>query len=141
MAGLPSFSLAELIVIRIAEGIRIIQPVVLTNIAYFQGWSHLNVPVISESIRKAICQGSKVDYFNSSTGEVVHTEVFVGPDELSTDEILRLVREPIELKIAAEKPETTFRFDQFGSISFYLPEFAMNPDSFEPQIETTIKNP
>jgi len=125
---------------RRAESIRIIQPVVLTNVAQLQGWNHLNVPVISESTRKAICRGSKVDYFNSSTGELVHTKVFVGPDELSTNEILRLIREPIELKIAAEKPEVVYRFDQFGSVSFYLPEFAMNPDAFEPQIEAEIEN-
>lgn len=125
---------------RCAESIHIIQPVVLTNIGHLQGWSHLDVPVISESTRKAICRGSKVDYFNASTGKLVHTKVFVGPDELSTKEILRLIREPIELKIAAEKPEVIYRFDQLGSVAFYLPEFAMNPDAFEPQIEADIEN-
>lgn len=116
---------------RIFERIGVMQPVVLTNIGTLDGFSHLDVPVIGEATRKAICRGSKVDFYKSAPLELVHTHVFVDQGALNTAEILRLLREPIELLIAAEKPETVYRYDQLGSVSFYMPEFAQRDSGFQ----------
>lgn len=117
---------------RVAQAIRVIQPVVLTNIGHLDGYSHRDVPVIGEATRKAICKGSKVDYYKSNPRELVHSHVFVDQDALNTTEILRLLREPIELLIAAEKPETVHRRDELGSVVFHMPEFATREGGFQP---------
>lgn len=50
---------------RASDNIRVIQPLVLTNIHHLEGLCLFDVPVIGEATRKAICSGSKVDYFRS----------------------------------------------------------------------------
>jgi hypothetical protein len=50
---------------RSAHGIKHVQPVVLTNCDHLNGWSFEGVPVIGEVTRKAICTGSRVEYFVS----------------------------------------------------------------------------
>lgn len=117
---------------RLSEAIRVIQPVVLTNIGHLDGYSHLDVPVIGEATRKAICKGSKVDYYRSASLELVHSHTFVDQSALTTAEILRLLREPIELLISAEKPETVYRYDKLGSVAFAMPEFAAKEGEFQP---------
>lgn len=125
---------------RIFERIRVLQPVVLTNIGTLDGFSYLDVPVIGEATRKAICRGSKVDFYKSASHELVHTHVFVDQSALNTAEILHLLREPIELLIAAEKPETVHRYDQLGSVSFYMPEFAERDDGFQwPEMDAVTR--
>lgn len=114
-----------------SEEIRVIQPVVLTNIHHLEGLSLFDVPVIGEATRKAICHGSKVDYFDSD-GQHVGTHVFVAPDQLDTKEILRLLKEPVELRIATERPETVYRAERLGGLELSLPEFLTVSDPFQP---------
>ncbi|MCF5858516.1 hypothetical protein [Aeromonas veronii] len=111
--------------------IRIIQPLVLTNIHHLEGLNLFDVPVIGEATRKAICRGSIVNYINSN-GQHLHTHVFVTPEQLDTKEILRLLKEPIELQIASERPLTVFREEQLGCLKFLLPEFSSTPKPFQP---------
>jgi hypothetical protein len=108
-----------------ATGIKFIQPVVLTNIDQLNGWIFEEVPVISEVTRKAICYGSKVDYFDAHTGAVKHTHHFVKKDELNTDTIQRLLKHSVELDISAELEDVTYRKLVVGDCCFFLPEFAV----------------
>lgn len=114
-----------------SDKIRIIQPLVLTNINHLEGFCSLDVPVIGEATRKAICRGSKVDYFRSN-GQHIHSHIFVAPDQLNTNEILRLLKEPVELHIASEKPETFYRRERLGNLELGLPEFQSVSHPFQP---------
>lgn len=118
--------------------IRIIQPLVLTNINHLDGLNLFDVPVIGEATRKAICEGSSVQYLNAN-GQHLHTHFFVKQDQLDTQEILRLLKEPIELRIASERPETLYRKEKLGHLELLLPEFLTNIDPFQPS-ELGVKN-
>lgn len=116
---------------RASAKINVIQPVVLTNIHHQEGASLFDVPVIGEATRKAICRGSIVDYFRSD-GQHVHSHVFTAPEQLDTKEILRLLKEPVELRIACETPETTYREVRLGGLELLMPEFHTVSDPFQP---------
>lgn len=126
---------------RASEEIHVIQPVVLTNIHHLEGLILFDVPVIGEATRKSICRGSAVDYITSD-GQKVHSHVFVAPDQLDTNEILRLLKEPVELLIAPERPETMYRVERLGGIEFSLPDFLTVSTPFQPpELETTTSLP
>jgi len=86
---------------QVAAGVRYIQPLVLTTLGMFDGWHFEGVPVIGEGGRKAITQGAKVDYTDSS-GRVVSTRWITKPEELSTERILWSLNNPLEMLIAPE---------------------------------------
>lgn len=116
---------------RVIEDIHVIQPVVLTNIHHLEGLSLFDVPVIAEATRKAICRGSVVDYIGTQ-GQQVHSHVFVPPEQLDTKVILRLLKEPVELRIASERPESVYREEQLGDLTFAIPEFVSISNPFQP---------
>ncbi|EPG0326993.1 hypothetical protein ACSWSC_000157 [Vibrio alginolyticus] len=116
---------------KVSSKVRVIQPVVLTNIYHMEGFSLFGVPVIGEATRKAICRGSVVDYYRAD-GHKIHSHVFIEPNQLDTKEILRLLREPVELLVASEKPETLYREERLGFLELSLPEFANVTDPFQP---------
>lgn len=53
------FALVSICGKRLAAQIKHVQPVVLTNVNHFDGWTFGDVPVIGEATRKAICRGGK----------------------------------------------------------------------------------
>lgn len=116
---------------RSASVIRYIQPVVLTNIHQLDGWRFNDVPVISEVTRKAICRGARVDYRDSHTGAVLHTHHFVSPENLTTESILQLMQQSIEMQIAAEGTETSHSVHDVGELRLLMPEFVMRSNSAE----------
>lgn len=74
---------------RIAESIKIIQPVVLTNADLYNGWEYAGVPVMAEVTRKAICEGSKVEYYDARNGSILHAHTFVKKDDLTTKKFFK----------------------------------------------------
>jgi hypothetical protein len=108
---------------RHAVRVKHIQPVVLTNVNHYDGWSFDDVPVIGEVTRKAICEGTKVEFFDAKSGEVIHAQDFVKREDLSTEEILRILRHPVELDIAAETTEVQHHTERVGDLTFLMPEF------------------
>jgi hypothetical protein len=111
-----------------AARVKHVQPVVLTNVHHFDGWTSDDVPVIGEVTRKAICEGAKVEYFDGNSGEVLHTHHFVKREDLTTGEILRLLGHPVELDVAAEGTEIQHRMERVGDLTFLIPEFAIRED-------------
>lgn len=121
----------------VAAEIRHIQPLVLTTVASFDGWSFEGVPVIGEAGRKAITEGVKVEYTHSS-GRVVSTRWITKPDELTTERILWTLNNPVELLIAPEGLDTFQRELRFRGFSVMIPEFDMRKhvESFPVVAET-----
>jgi hypothetical protein len=117
---------------RSASGIKHVQPVVLTNIDQLNGWRVDDVPVISEVTRKAICRGSRVDYHDSQSGDVIHTHHFVKREELTTASILQLLQQSIEMQVAAEGADTTHSIHDIGELTLLMPEFVIRPDANGP---------
>ena len=129
---------------RSASGIKHVQPVVLTNIDQLNGWRVDDVPVISEVTRKAICRGSRVDYHDSRSGEVIHTHHFVKREELTTASILQLLQQSIEMQVAAEGTDTTHSTHDIGELTLLMPEFviqahANGPPPHEPGPDAWVK--
>lgn len=121
---------------RTANQISHIQPVVLTNISHFEGWSFSGVPVISEVTRKAICTGAKVDYYTSKNSDPIHTHYFTKPEDLKTKEILNILRGSVELKVSALTEEIYYIPNKIGDLIFLTPDFATRtgPPPFEPNL-------
>lgn len=114
---------------RTANQISHIQPVVLTNVSHFEGWSFSDVPVISEVTRKAICTGAKVDYYTSKNSDPVHTHYFTRPEELKTQEILNILKGSVELEVSALTEEIYYIPNKIGDLIFLTPEFATRANS------------
>lgn len=116
-----------------AERVRKVQPTVLTNMSTFNGWHFDGVPVMGETTRKGITEGSKVDYRDLS-GAIVSTHHFVSPEELSTGKILWLLDHPVELEIAPERFQTVWAEERFGSLGVRVARFALTdqPSPYEP---------
>ncbi len=124
-------SLASICGKRVADSIRQVQPVVLTNIDQLDGWRFEDVPVIGEVTRKAICRGARVDY-QDQNGDVIHTHHIVKPEDLTTATILQLLEQPIEMYVAAEGTETTHRAHSIGGLTLLMPEFVIRDDANDP---------
>ncbi len=107
---------------RIAEAIKFIQPVVFTNEAMFDGWEYSEVPVVGESIRKAITEGAKVEYFDGHTKEPYRTDWYLRPEDLNTSTILRALRDPIELKIGPEHGEVVHHRVELSALTLLVPD-------------------
>ncbi|WP_131800123.1 hypothetical protein [Methylobacterium indicum] len=110
----------------LANEIRHVQPLVLTTINHVDGWEFEGVPVIGEAGRKAITEGSKVVYSSQRTREIFATKHITKPEELSTERILWSLKNPIEILIAPEKIDTTYRIGVAGRLRFELPQFKID---------------
>ncbi|HEX4694482.1 hypothetical protein [Sphingomonas sp.] len=113
-----------------AARISAIQPLVLSSDGMFDGWSHLGVPVAGETIRKAITVGTKVEIFDGRTLEVVETTHHLRAEDLTTETILRALREPIELKIAPEQGAVEMAAVSILGATFLVP----NPTAGETSV-------
>lgn len=108
-----------------AAAIKVIQPVVITNLSHFEGWSFDDVSIISSSTQQAICNGGKVDYFNAMTGEVLETDHIVQRENLSTETILSLIRDPLELRIAPGRHGVRHIPQKIGTMAFLVPDITL----------------
>lgn len=123
-----------------AAVVRVIQPVVITNVAHFEGWAQHGVPIIASTTQKAICDGSRVDYVDSGTQGIVSTEHFVRPEDLTTDTILSLIRDPPELRIAPERHGVHHIPQKIGEVGFLIPDITLRPpDGKEPTVRELAK--
>ena len=87
---------------KVASDVVHVQPIVLTTEGTFDGWQHVGVPVAGETIRKAITEGTKVEYYVGRDAAPVRTDWHLKPQDLSTDTILKALRDPINLKMIPE---------------------------------------
>lgn len=112
-----------------AGRVKYVEPVVLTNLAHFDGWVWEGVPILSEVGRKSITIGSKVDYHDSKSHETVHTHDFVKEEDLCTETILWLLKNPLEIRISPESTNVTYREMEIAGITWMRPEFALKTDA------------
>ena len=115
-------TLASITSKKTAAEVRYIQPLVMTSEGTFDGWEYAGVPVAGETIRKAITEGTKVEYFRSDTLEVEHTDYHLRREDLTTDTILKALRDPIELKLAPEKGRTEYVTVAAAGITLHIAE-------------------
>ncbi|MGY8635585.1 hypothetical protein RAD15_24220 [Bradyrhizobium sp. 14AA] len=101
---------------RAADEVAIVQPLVLTTVDTFEGWSWEGVPVIGEGGRKAITERAKVRYTSPQDHEVLHTRHVIRDVDLTTEKILWAIQNPLvagagELGRTASRnaPERAFR--------------------------------
>lgn len=107
---------------RVAEAVDHVQPLVLTNEAMFDGWEHDGVPVAGETMRKAITQGTKVEYYYGHTREVYRTDWHLKPEELNTSTILKALRNPIDLQLGPERGDTVHHQIELPSLTLLVPK-------------------
>ncbi len=107
---------------KIADRIRHVQPLVLTTEGSFDGWEYAGVPVAGETVRKAITQGTRVEYFMENDSEPFRTDWHLKPEDLSTATILQALRDPIELKIAPEKGQIRYIPVDVANLRLLVPD-------------------
>lgn len=110
---------------RIAERVKVIQPLVLTNESLFDGWEHEGVPVAGETIRKAITQGTKVEYYDGHSGEIYRTDWHLRPEELNTPTILHALKDPIELKLGPERGDVQLHTVEIAGLTVLIPDLGV----------------
>ena len=108
----------------VADRIRVIERVVLSNLGLFDGWEHAGVLVLGETLLKSITVGSKVDYVYSRTWSKIYTRHLLRPEELTTETIVKALRAPIELAIAPETGAVAHIHEKVAGIDFRIPEFS-----------------
>lgn len=106
-----------------ADKVTHIEAVVLTNSGFHEGWEHLGIPVLGETLLKAITVGSKVDFIDFDTKRIVSTRHFIRLEELDTPTIVAAMRSPVELRIAPETGEVRHVPEHFAGITISRPEF------------------
>lgn len=114
---------------RTAERVRHVEALVLTNSGMHEGWEHLGIPVLGETLLKAITVGSRVEYVDSQTKRVISTKHFIKPEELDTPTIVAAMRTPIELKIAPENGVVQHIPEHFANVTFLRPEFVAGEEA------------
>jgi Holliday junction resolvase-like predicted endonuclease len=110
---------------QIAARVKLIQPLVLTNESMFDGWEHEGVPVAGETIRKAITQGTKVEYYDGHSGEFYRTDWHLRPEELNTTTILHELQNPIELKLAPERGDVQLHGVEVAGLTVLIPDLSV----------------
>ena len=111
-----------------ATRVRHVQPLVLTTESMFDGWEFAGVPVAGETIRKAITEGTKVEYYDSRTLEVQRTDWHLRQEDLTTETILAALRQPIELKLAPEQGKVIHLPVEAAGLTFLVPDLMPEPD-------------
>ncbi|WP_447909500.1 hypothetical protein [Brevundimonas bullata] len=108
----------------LARQVKHIQPVVLTNVDFFDGWRFEEVPVMGEVGRKAIVRGARVD-FSDESGTDVDTLWITRPEDLTTERILWSLDNPVELHISQEIPETRYDNREVAGLTVSMPDFVL----------------
>jgi hypothetical protein len=114
---------------RVAEKVTHVEAVVLTNSGVHEGWEHLAIPVLGETLLKAITVGSRVEYVDSQTKRVISTKHFIRPEELDTPTIVAAMRMPVELKIATETGAVFHVPEHVANVTFLRPEFVVGGEA------------
>lgn len=110
---------------RVERAIQFVEPLVLTNLGHFDGCVFDDVPVMGESGRNAIIDGSRITYTDSENREVGRHE-FVAKEALDTAAIRELLGNSIELQVAAEIPEVVHVDAEIAGITWRRPEFRVD---------------
>lgn len=105
---------------KVAAEITHVQPVVLTNVSTFDGWRFEGVPVLGEVGLKAIVRGAKVNY-QERGGAVIATHHLM--EGLTTERILWLLDNPVEMQIAPEGLDVFHIGQALGGLKLFRPEF------------------
>jgi Holliday junction resolvase-like predicted endonuclease len=110
-----------------ASRVRHVQPLVMTTENMFDGWEFAGVPVAGETTRKAITEGSKVEYYDSVTREVQQVDWHIRPGDRNTQTILAALRNPIELKLAPEQGIVAYHRLDIAGLRLDVPHFVPDP--------------
>lgn len=114
---------------QVADRIKHVEAAVLTNSGVHEGWEHLGIPVLGETLLKSITVGSRVRYMDSRTQRVISTKHFIKPEDLDTPTIIAAMRAPIELEIAAETEAVFHVAEQIADVTFLRPEFVLGEEA------------
>ncbi len=109
----------------VTERIKHIEPVVFTNGTLFDGWTHRGVTVAGNTVRNSLTEGSSIDYTDSKTDKVIDTHIIVDKNELTTEKILWLLRNPVELQAVADE-ELRFSSIKIGNRVFNVPDLELS---------------
>lgn len=110
---------------RAERAVQHVEPVVLTNLGHFDGCVFDDVPVMSESGRNAIINGSRITYTDSRNREVGRHD-FVPKEALDTSALRKLLGNSIELQVAMETPEVIHIDTEIAGVTWRRPEFRVD---------------
>jgi hypothetical protein len=105
----------------VTEGVAQLQPVVITNSPLFTGWSRSDIPVISFGYLMTLLHGAKVQYKDLSK-TVLAEASFSKTKELTAQEFVQLLFEPVDWLIAKEVNEIADRWVTIENVRIAIPE-------------------
>ena len=104
----------------LARTISDVQPLVVTNVSIFDGWTRDDVPVVSISRLSHILSGSKFT-FERSNGQVVSKEEMLGDDPITSESFMDIIRNPLDWRLAGESIQMVHVPLEFGGIQAKIP--------------------
>lgn len=110
----------------IAQAPNRIQPMVLTTVPIFTGWSHNGVPVISIGYLMSLLRGAQVRY-QTPDHKVVAVKQFARGDELSSEEFIQFLYEPWDWQISSITEKVQFRRVELESLTLNFPNLLRDP--------------
>lgn len=105
---------------KVAKTIQRVESVVLTNAFTVSGWIHGGIPVGGWGTINAITKGARVEYKRYG-GEKVEVREIVAKEDLTTEKICWLLRNPVDLLIAPEKGERFHQTTELDGIAWEIP--------------------
>lgn len=112
---------------RLKKSVTKVQPIVVTNYPLFTGWSYNNIPVISFGYLMSLLRGAKVEY-KRPDGSVAAVRRFAESSELTTEEFIQLIRQPLDWQIAKENSEVEYNLVELKHIKLALPTLQRNAE-------------
>jgi hypothetical protein len=105
---------------RVFRHIKHIQPLVVTNDVMFTGWNYNDIPTISVKALISHLRGAIVE-FKSLKGEVISSQRFSKSDELTTEEFIDLLNNPLDWRIAKDSDTIEYIEVDMGIMKCHYP--------------------
>lgn len=101
-----------------------VQPVVITNVHYFNGWHPRGVSVVSTGGLNSIFRGARIDSYTTEgeTKVLIGSDSLIGGAEPTTEEFLRPLREAVDWRDATETADVQHHPVHVGGVQFRYPE-------------------
>jgi len=93
------YQLSDVIGRKAAKAIKIVRPVVLSTLHYFNGWSRDGVSVVSVSALENLMRGATISFWNPS-GKKLGGDVPAESRQLTGRELLDFLDNPVDWRIS-----------------------------------------
>jgi Holliday junction resolvase-like predicted endonuclease len=125
-----TYRLSDLVGKTAAKSIKIIRPVVLSTLHYFNGWKSDDVTVLSISALRHLMRGAPVDFW-SPTDKVSHESGEKQSGQLTGAELIDFIDNPVDWRISQGTAVHNEKSVMIEGITWFIPYIGTDGDPFE----------